>query len=113
FRTRIRSLSLTDATDSTESLWRAALSLLERSATADILPVRLLGVGATNLVRNRTVQGQLFEDEGRKRQAALDQAIDAIRQQLGGTAIRRGSLIQSKHEGSPEAPGPRDTRGVG
>jgi DNA polymerase-4 len=104
FRTRIRSLSLVDATNSTEMLWQAALTLLERSITTDILPVRLLGVGATNLTRDQTVQGQLFEDEGRKRQAALDQAIDAIRRQLGGTAIQRGSLIQRKPEESPDAP---------
>jgi DNA polymerase-4 len=103
FRTRIRSQSLTDATDSTEMLWRAALSLLERSVTTDILPVRLLGVGATNLTRNRSAQGQLFEDGGRKRQAALDQAIDAIRKELGGTAIQRGSLIRSKREESRDA----------
>jgi DNA polymerase IV len=104
FRTRIRSLSLADATDSTEALWQAAVSLLERSATADILPVRLLGVGATNLTRNQTVQGQLFEDDSRLRQAALDQTIDAIRQQLGGAAIQRGSLIRRKPEESPDAP---------
>jgi DNA polymerase-4 len=103
FRTRIRSQSLTDATDSTEMLWRAALSLLERSVTPDILPVRLLGVGATNLTHNRSAQGQLFEDGGRKRQAALDQAIDAIRKELGGTAIQRGSLIRGKREESRDA----------
>jgi DNA polymerase-4 len=104
FLTRIRSQSLTDATDSTEMLWHAALSLLERSATADILPVRLLGVGATNLTRIRIVQGQLFEDEERKRQSALDQTIDAIRQQLGGTAIQRGSLLERKTRESLDGP---------
>jgi DNA polymerase-4 len=104
FRTRIRSLSLTDATDSTQSIWQAALSLLERSITADILPVRLLGVGATNLTRDPTVQGHLFEDEKRRRQAALDQAIDAIRQQLGATAIQRGSLFHCKPEEKPDTP---------
>jgi DNA polymerase-4 len=104
FRTRIRSQSLVEVTDSTQALWQAAVALFERSVTADILPVRLLGVGATNLTRDRTVQGQLFEEEGRKRQAALDQAIDAIRQQLGAAAIRRGSRSHRKPEETPETP---------
>ncbi len=103
FRTRTRSLSLTDVTDSTQVIWQAALSLFERSITADILPVRLLGMGATNLTRDPTVQGHLFEDEERRRQAALDQAIDAIRQQLGATAIQRGSLFHRKPEENPDA----------
>jgi len=102
FRTRTRSLSLTDPTDSTQVLWQAALSLFERSLTPDILPVRLLGVGATNLTAERTVQGDLFEDKARKRQAALDQAIDAIRQQLGAAAIQRGSRCRPKTEENPE-----------
>jgi DNA polymerase-4 len=105
FRTRTRSLSLTEATDSTQSLWHAALRLFERSLTADMLPVRLLGVGATQLTRDQAVQGQLFEDGGRKRQTALDQAVDAIRRQIGSTAIQRGSLLQGKPGANPGAPG--------
>jgi hypothetical protein len=79
------------------------LSLFERTMTPDTLPVRLLGVGATNLTRDRAVQGQLFEDEGRRRLAALDQVVDTIRQQLGSEAIQRGSLFQRRIEENPEA----------
>jgi DNA polymerase-4 len=104
FRTRIRALSLSDATDSTQSLWQAALKLFERSITKDVLPVRLLGVGATNLAPKRAVQGDLFEDEGKLRQAALDRAIDTIRQQLGAGAIQRGSLLPRRAGESPDSP---------
>ena len=104
FRTRTRSLSLSEATNSTQALWQAARSLFERSLTADILPARLLGVGATNLTSERAVQSDLFEDEGRKRQAALDQTVDTIRQRLGATAIRRGSLLPQKPGENPDAP---------
>jgi DNA polymerase-4 len=93
FRTRTRSLSLPAATDVTDALWRAALRLFERSVTAEVLPLRLLGVGASNLARDGLVQGQLFEDAERKRGEALDRTIDAIRTQLGPGAIRRGSLL--------------------
>jgi DNA polymerase-4 len=102
FRTRVRALSLTDTTDSTQALWQAAVTLLERSLTADVLPVRLLGVGATNLTCVRAAQGDLFEDEERKRQAALDQAVDTIRQRLGAAAIQRGSLLPRKPEVNPD-----------
>jgi DNA polymerase-4 len=101
FRTRTRSLSLPDATDVTDALWRAALQLFERSVTAEVLPLRLLGVGASNLARDGMVQGQLFADEERTRGAALDQTIDAIRARLGSGAIRRGSLL--------DPPGPNAT----
>jgi len=93
FRTRTRSLSLPAATDVTDTLWQAALQLFERSVTAEVLPLRLLGVGASNLARGGMVQGQLFADEERKRGEALDQTIDAIRARLGSGAIRRGSLL--------------------
>jgi DNA polymerase-4 len=92
FRTRTRSLSLPEATDVTDALWRAALPILERSLTNEMLPLRLLGVGAANLSRQALVQGQLFDD-GRKRSEDLDQTIDAIRGRLGRGAIRRGSLL--------------------
>jgi DNA polymerase-4 len=103
FRTRVRSMSLRAVTDSTQALWQAARSLLQRSLTADILPLRLLGVGVTNLVRGGAVQGDLFESPERKQQEALDQAIDQIRRQLGRTAIQRGSLLPRKTEEGPDA----------
>jgi DNA polymerase-4 len=93
FRTRTRSLSVEEATDVTEVIWRAARGLFERTVTKEVLPLRLLGVGASNLVRDPAVQGQLFDDGERKRQAALDRAVDAIRGRLGHGAIRRGSLL--------------------
>ena len=103
FRTRTRSLSLPEATDVTDTLWHAALALFDRSVSADILPLRLLGVGASGLTRDGTVQGDLFADGERKRQGALDKAVDDIRHRLGPGAIRRGSLLDSTRPG--EAPG--------
>ena len=93
FRTQFRQQSLPEATNATDVLWQAAKVLFERSLTDDLLPVRLLGVGATRLTREAVVQGDLFDGEVRRRQQALDQTIDAIRQQLGTNAIQRGSLL--------------------
>jgi len=93
FETRTRSCSLEEATSTTEVIWQAAARLLEKSLTPDILPVRLLGVGATKLTRDAMTQGQLFGAEARERQGALDTAIDAIRGQFGSEAIHRGSQL--------------------
>jgi DNA polymerase-4 len=101
FRTRTRSVSLGEATDLTEALWRAALGLFERTVVGEVLPVRLLGVGASGLTRDPLAQGDLFDDGGRRRRAALDRAIDAIRRQLGPEAIRCGSLLPPDAEGPP------------
>jgi DNA polymerase-4 len=93
FRTRTRSCTLAEPTDLTEALWGAARQLFERALTPDVLPVRLLGVGAGNLTRDPAVQGHLFDGARRVRQGALDRAVDAIRGQFGAAAIQRGSLI--------------------
>jgi DNA polymerase IV len=99
FRTRTRSLSLPEATDVTDVLWQAALQLFERSVTEEVLPLRLLGVGASHLTHEGMVQGQLFDDAERKRGAALDRTIDAIRGRLGPGAIRRGSFLDPPESG--------------
>ncbi len=85
-------MELPEAINLTDVLWQAAWRLFERTVTRDVLPVRLLGVGVSNLTEEKVVQGYLFDQARRQRQAALDRTIDRIRQQLGHSAIKRGSL---------------------
>jgi DNA polymerase-4 len=99
FRTRSRARSLPEATDRTDALWQAACELLERSLSADVLPLRLLGVGATKLTNDPVVQRDLFDDGAQVRQSALDRAVDAIRGTFGAGAIRRGSLLGGSDSG--------------
>jgi DNA polymerase-4 len=94
FRTRIRSQALPEATNRTEVLWQAAAAIFDRSLTQELLPLRLLGVGASRLTRDPVVQLELFDDGQRGRQTALDQAVDAIRTRFGTGAIQRGSLVK-------------------
>ncbi len=89
FRTFNRSETLAEPTDVTALLWQAAAGLFERRVPDDWLPLRLLGVGATNLTRGAPVQGHLFEEGWRQKQRALDRAVDAIRRQFGDGSIRR------------------------
>jgi DNA polymerase-4 len=99
FRTRSRSQSLADPTDVTDTIWQAARTLLEKSLTPDVLPLRLLGVGASKLTRDAAVQGDLFDGEHTQRQSQLDRTVDAIRGQFGNTSIRRGSLVDRSESG--------------
>ncbi len=94
FRTSSRALSLGEATDVTEVLWQAARILLGRSLTAEMLPVRLLGIGASGLTSDTVGQRQLFDGGELERQRSLDRAVDAIRASFGGAAIQRGSLVE-------------------
>ncbi len=94
FRTWTRSQALAEATNLTGPLWQAAAALFQRRLKPEMLPARLLGVGASRLAQEGGAQGQLFDAELRERQTALDRAVDAIRGQFGAAAIRRGSLVQ-------------------
>ena len=86
----------------TNVIWKAAADLFERSLTRELLPVRLLGVGATKLTREPIVQGDLFEDHRHERQVALDSTIDTIRAQFGSGAIQRGSLLDRPAKNAEE-----------
>src|SRR5207248_2784966 len=101
FRTYTRSLSLEQPTDVTAVLWQAALELFERRVPMAVFPVRLLGVGAARLVRDTSLQGDLFDDGWRTRPSALDQAVDKIRARYGADATGRGGVQESSGERCP------------
>lgn len=102
FRTVTRSTTLPEPTNVTNVIWKAAVDLFERSLTKELLPVRLLGVGATKLTRETVVQGTLFDEGSDLRQGVLDQTIDKIRGQFGTGSIRRGSLVDRSKVGEGE-----------
>jgi DNA polymerase-4 len=89
FRTYHRGLTLPEPTDVNAVIWRAARELFESRVPDDWLPVRLIGVGASGLVREAAVQGDLFDGAWQDKQRAVDRVTDAIRQQFGAGAIRR------------------------
>jgi DNA polymerase-4 len=93
FRTVTRATTLAEPTNLTNTIWKAGAALFERTLSKELLPVRLLGVGATKLTREPVVQGDLFEANRRPHQAALDQTIDKIRAQFGSASIQRGALV--------------------
>jgi DNA polymerase-4 len=93
FRTRHRAETLPEPSDSTDVLWQSARALFDRCVNRELLPLRLLGVGATRLTREAAVQGELFDGDQRQRRQTLDRTVDAIRDEFGAAAIRRGSSL--------------------
>ena len=98
FRTRTRSTTLAEATNLTNTIWKAAADLFDRSLSSELMPVRLLGVGATKLTREPIAQGSLFEDDSNERESALDETIDTIRGKFGAGSIQRGSLLDKAED---------------
>ena len=110
FETRTRSLTLEAPTDVTGTIWQAAAGLFEKAATAKVLPLRLLGVGATKLTMTATgaaeeaLQGSLFDDGQAQRQHALDAALDSIRGHFGTEAIHRAAQLGQTDPRQQESP---------
>jgi DNA polymerase-4 len=102
FRTVTRSTTLAEATNLTNIIWKAATDLFERSLTSELMPVRLLGVGATKLTREPIAQGNLFEESLHPRLVALDETIDTIRAQFGAGSIQRGCLLDRQGANTEE-----------
>ena len=90
FRTVTRSTTFDDPTNITKVLWEQAKNtfLIWKKKSAG--PLRLLGFGASHLVREGSGQLQLFCDEEEQKQKKLDQTIDRIRSKFGDGAVKRG-----------------------
>ena len=103
FRTITRQRTLSDPTDLTDVIWRAAINLTRKETRG--MRVRLLGVAATGLTEQ--TQTTLFaDDENRQRRAV--EATDALRKRFGSKSIQRASLLRA----DVAQPFERDPRGA-
>ena len=84
-----RRTTLPEATDDGDTIARAASAQLTRAQLVE--PVRLLGVGVTNLLPERPGQLALFAPEERSaRRTRLNRALDEIAERFGTRAVVRG-----------------------
>jgi len=89
----LRSLqaTLAAASDDGDAISRAAFDLLARADLRE--PVRLLGVGTSNLVGRSGEQLGLFApDAGLERRSRLNRALDELSRKFGADAVTRGSI---------------------
>ncbi len=93
FDTITRAVTLAAPTQTTDTLWRAAKGLLQRARQDNQRPVRLLGMGVSNLTRNEKKQQDLFDQVEKIKANRVDAAADSIRDRFGNAAVKRGSSI--------------------
>ncbi len=92
FETHTHSQTLPEPTDQTEDIFAAAAQLLG-TTKAGIRPVRLIGVGVSNLVKAQ-VQEDLFDQAQRSEAARRTAALDDIRQRFGKGSIVTGESVK-------------------
>ena len=94
FETITRRFSSKEAIDADELIFTGATKLLEQALSGQRRPVRLVGVGVSNLV-GYGKQLNLI-DPRPQRLGSLDKAIDRIRDKYGFTAIQTGRTLLLK-----------------
>jgi DNA polymerase IV len=93
FQLVTRRHALTDPTQLTDRIYRAARDLFDHAGTTG--PFRLIGVGISDLAPEdqADLSGDLLDPEARRR-AAAERATDAIRAKFGAEAIIKGRALR-------------------
>ena len=94
FSTITRRRTLTRATDADQTVFSTGLKLLTTALSQERQPVRLIGIGVSNL----TEAGRQLDmlDSSVQRLEQLNKAIDRIRKKYGFTAIQTGRTLLLK-----------------
>jgi DNA polymerase-4 len=100
FSTITRSSTLPQATDADQVIFEAGQVLLERALSADKQPVRLLGIGVSNLVEPS--RQLLMLNPPAERMEKLNKTIDRIRDKYGFSTIQTGRAMQLKDVFKPK-----------
>jgi len=87
FRTITRSKTLTEAANTTRSLWQTAGTVFQNWHSQSPGPLRLLGFAASSLSPENAAQKQLFPDPQEEKQKRLDKAVDKIKNRYGTNAL--------------------------
>jgi len=96
FETITRSRTLPEATDRTDTIAAAARDLFDTWARTTFRPVRLIGVGVSELLDASSEQLGLFDSDQRERRRAVDAAADAINKKFGKRAIQSGRSLRER-----------------
>ena len=94
FNTLTRSLTLKQGVDSDQDIFDIGQKLLLKELVAEMQPVRLIGIGVSELVSESRQMNML--DERPARLAALSKAVDRIRSRYGFDAIKTGRTVEFK-----------------
>ncbi|MEL7500055.1 MAG: DNA polymerase IV [Planctomycetota bacterium] len=104
FRTITRSATLEQRSQTTQVIADQVKQLLNAAWTAEPMPIRLIGVGVSNLSRDAQQQLHLFDQDEKDKSDRVDSAADAIRDKFGGSAVQRASSLKHgiRHRARPK-----------
>ncbi len=94
FTTITRRHTLSQTSDSDQTIFDTGVKLLKRELSLGKQPVRLIGIGVSNLAEPGRQLDML--DASAQRQEQLNKAIDRIRNKYGFTAIQTGRTLLLK-----------------
>ncbi len=94
FSTITRRKTLSQSTDSDQTIFETGLRLLKRALSGESQAVRLIGIGVAELVEAGRQLDMM--DSSVQRQEQLNKAIDRIRKKYGFTAIQTGRTLKLK-----------------
>ena len=94
FTTITRRRTLSQSTDSDQAIFETGQGLLKRALAGEKWAVRLIGIGASELVEAGRQLDMM--DGSAQRQEQLNKAIDRIRKKYGFTAIQTGRTLKLK-----------------
>lgn len=96
FDTVTRAKTIATPSQATQVLWETAAELLMNLRQSNQTPVRLLGMGVSQLSREEKRQRTLFDGDEQTRDRQIDEAADSIRDRFGNSAVRRASSIEHR-----------------
>ncbi len=102
FRTITRACSLPEATNLTDELLQAAVTVLDANLRDGHAPVRLLGMGVSGIMHSGPRQQLLFDQQEREKQTRLDAVMDQVQDQFGTAALARGGRSGKRRGGREE-----------
>ncbi len=94
FSTITRRRTLSQSTDSDQTIFEAGQGLLKKALSGEKRAVRLIGIGVSELVETGRQLDMM--DGSAQRQEQLNKAIDRIRKKYGFTAIQTGRTLKLK-----------------
>jgi DNA polymerase-4 len=94
FTTITRQQTLSQPTDADQTIFDTGFRLLKREFPREKQPIRLIGIGASNLVESGRQLDML--DASAQKLEKLNRAIDRIRKKYGFAAIQTGQTMRLK-----------------
>ena len=88
FKSRTRNTTLPDPTQLADRMFSVGRTMLEKEM--DGTRFRLLGIGVSDLQSDETADPGDLVDEGATRRAAVERAMDKVRDRFGGKAVELG-----------------------